>query len=260
MKPSNLEEINEAFTKQAPVFEANTYHLSKQEYLDYIVKKTAPALTDTILEVAAGTCVCGRSLAPHSKHVVCLDATPAMLEVGSSEAKKNGISNITFVKGYAENLPFLDRSFDIVISRLAFHHFADVKAAFSEMARVLKPRSKLIMIDMIAGDEALSDEVDRIEMLRDPSHIRNLSLSEMRALYEKNGLTLHIQEKTDIPVPLEAWMDLTQTPESIRDEIRSLMQRDLKGEYLTGFFPYQKERNIFFTHHWIFNCGYTSEG
>ena len=115
------------------------------------------------------------------------------------------------------------------------------------------------MIDMIAGDESLRDEVDRIETLRDPSHVRNLSLSEMRTLYKENGLTIGIQEQTDIPVSLEAWMDLTQTPESVRDKIRDLMQQDLIGKYLTGFSPYEKEQNIYFMHHWIFNCGSASK-
>ncbi|MBQ9388134.1 MAG: hypothetical protein IJU01_05690 [Lachnospiraceae bacterium] len=63
MKPSNLSEINKAFTEQAAGFESDKLHLSKQEYLDYTVMMTAPQKTDTVLEVAAGTCVCGRSIA-----------------------------------------------------------------------------------------------------------------------------------------------------------------------------------------------------
>ena len=56
-----------------------------------------------------------------------------MLRIGQQEADKEHLSNMVFVKGYAEELPFLDNSFDIVFSRLAFHHFTDVTAVFSEM-------------------------------------------------------------------------------------------------------------------------------
>ena len=64
---------------------------------------------------------------------ICLDATVPMLRIGQQEADKEHLSNMVFVKGYAEELPFLDNSFDIVFSRLAFHHFTDVTAVFSEM-------------------------------------------------------------------------------------------------------------------------------
>ena len=255
MKPSNLEEINKAFTEQAVGFESNKLHLSKQEYLAYTVGKTAPNNTDTILEVAAGTCMCGRAFAPHAAHVVCLDATPAMLEVGKAECEKALIDNITFVKGYAEELPFLDNSFDIVISRLAFHHFAEVKEPFAEMVRVLKTGGKLVMIDMIAADESMRDEVDRIERLRDPSHVQDLSLIEMRKLYETNGLSLETQERTDIPVSLEAWMDLTNPSDTVREEIRRLMKNDMEGSAKTGFEPYLINGDMYFNQHWIFNMG-----
>lgn len=255
MKPSNLEEINKAFTEQAAGFESNRLHLSKQEYLDYTVRKTAPKNTDNVLEVAAGTCVCGRAIAPHAAHVVCLDATPAMLEIGKSECEKTGIGNITFLKGYAEDLPFLDDSFDIVISRLAFHHFSAVKGPFEEMARVLKPGGKLVLIDMIAADESMRDVVDRIETLRDQSHVRDLSLIEMRNLYEANGISLEIQERTDIPVFLEAWMDLTNPSDAARTEIRTLMKNDMEGNSKTGFEPYRMNGDTYFNQHWIFNKG-----
>lgn len=255
MKPSNLTEINRAFTEQAAGFESEKLHLSKQEYLDYTVRMTAPQKTDTVLEVAAGTCVCGRNIAPYADHVICLDATPAMLEIGRAECEKAGIGNISFIKGFAEELPFLDRSFDIVVSRLAFHHFASIDEPFSEMVRVLKPGGKLIMIDMIARDEALKDKVDQIERMRDSSHVRDLTLTEMRNLYELNGLSLKTQEQTDIPVALEAWMDLTNPTDKIREEIRTMMRDDMNGTGVTGFSPYLMDEEIHFNQHWVMNIG-----
>lgn len=59
-----------------------------------------------MIEVAAGTCAFGRSVAPHVSKVTELDATKAMLEVGKKEAQKQNIENQVFVEGVAENLPF----------------------------------------------------------------------------------------------------------------------------------------------------------
>ena len=77
----------------------------------------------------------------------------------------------------------------------------------------------------------------------------------MRDLYESNGLTLITQERTDIPVSLEAWMELTNPAETIRKNIRELMNKDIAGCYQTGFSPYWKEDVIYFNQHWIFNMG-----
>lgn len=252
---NNIAEIQKAFGEQAAGFNGAGYHLSKAEYTDYMVKRTNTRKTDKLLEVAAGTCICGRAFAPQVAQVTCLDATPAMLEVGKEESEKAGIDNITFVKGVAEELPFLDNSFDIVISRLAFHHFVNPNEIFAEMKRVLKPGGKLVLMDMTVEKEELREEVDRIEQMRDFSHVRDLSREEMLQLYKENGMTVSIQEQIDIPVVLERWMDLTHTPQEKRAEITALMEDDLAGKAVTGFAPYRKDGKIYFNHHWVFNLG-----
>ena len=77
--------------------------------------------------------MCGRAIAPYAQNVVCLDMTPAMLSVGKVEAEKAELHNITFVLEDAAGMPFLECSFNLVISRPAFHHFPDVQQVFAEM-------------------------------------------------------------------------------------------------------------------------------
>ena len=111
--------------------------------------------------------------------------TTAMLAVGKAEAEKQRLCNIDFVQGDAEQLPFSDNSFDIVISRLAFHHFSNPKRCFSEMTRVVKTGGKLVVIDMEATEEPLRNTEDEIETLRDPSHMRNLSKDEFTEMFRR---------------------------------------------------------------------------
>ena len=68
-----------------------------------------------------------------------MDVTQEMLEKGKNTAsyKKR---NMIFVKGNAREMPFLSESFDVVMSRPAFHHFINPKEIFAEMTRVLKKR------------------------------------------------------------------------------------------------------------------------
>lgn len=142
MKPGNFTDLNRSFGIQAENFESTELNFTKAEYLNYTLSCVAPDKQDIILEVAAGTCACGRSFAPLA-HVVCLDATLPMLTVGKEKADSTHMNNMIFVKGYAEELPFLNENFDIVFSRLAFHHFTDTNTVFSEMVRALRPGGKI---------------------------------------------------------------------------------------------------------------------
>ena len=155
----------------------------------------------------------------------------------------------------AEELPFLDNSFDIVFSRLASHHFTDVTAVFSEMVRVLKPGGKLVMIDMEAADEPLRKTEDEIETQRDPSHVKNLSKTEMLSLFETHGLAIEKCETTEMPQRLENWLALTRTPELIQWKITERMRSELAGGEKTGFSPYVENGTICFNQKWLLLIG-----
>lgn len=255
MNPSNLDSIRRSFEIQAENFESRSLHFSKEDYLQFTLSCVAPDRTDTFLDVAAGTCVCGRSFSPLVQTVVCLDATVPMLQVGKREADNSRLDNLIFIKGCAEELPFLQNSFDIVFSRLAFHHFTDVNRVFSEMVRVLKPGGKLVMIDMEAAEEALRNTQDEIEALRDPSHVKNLSKSEMKQLFSEHRLSVERCETTEIQQHLTNWLHLTKTPDRIRDQILQRMQAEIAGKERTGFSPYWEGDGICFNQRWVLLLG-----
>lgn len=255
MKPVNVNNINDSFGIQAENFESTELNFTKAEYLNYTVSCVAPDKQDIILEVAAGTCACGRSFAPFAHTVICLDATLPMLTVGKEKAESSRMNNMIFVKGYAEELPFLNENFDIVFSRLAFHHFTDTNTVFSEMVRVLRPGGKLVLIDMEAADEELRNTEDEIETLRDPSHVKNLSMSEMLGLFAMHNLTVEKCEKTEMKQNLNSWLALTKTPEQIQAEITERMKNDMDGTDKTGFFPYMENHEICFNQKWILMIG-----
>lgn len=253
MISSNAKTIQKSFTRQAKNFETKSMNFTKQEYLAHMVSCIAPKKTDTVLEVAAGTCICGRALAPLVKKVTCLDMTTAMLAVGKSKSEK--LKNIDFVQGDAEKLPFPDNSFDIIISRLAFHHFSNPKCCFSEMARALKTDGKLVVVDMEAAEETLRDTEDEIETLRDPSHMRNLSKEEFAEMFREHHLPIILTDSTELPVSLSAWLALTNTPAEISADISKRLENDISGGHLTGFRPYRKNGEICFNHRWLMMIG-----
>ena len=254
-RKSHLNQVQASFALQATEFESPKMSFSKQDYLAHTIQNISPHGTELVLEAAAGTCACGRSLAPFVSSVICLDATAPTLQVGKIAAKKDSLHNMEFVQGIVEGIPYQNNTFDIVLTRLAFHHFTEMEAPFREMHRVLKSGGKFVIIDMEAADVQLRSMEDKIETMRDPSHIKNRSRAEFEALFGQYGYRLQMCESTAIPVKLSAWMELTQTPADIQADIVGLMESEIAGGRKTGYQPYLKDGGIYFDQRWLFMMG-----
>jgi demethylmenaquinone methyltransferase/2-methoxy-6-polyprenyl-1,4-benzoquinol methylase/phosphoethanolamine N-methyltransferase len=106
---------------------------------------------DSVFDLCCGpgslTLAAKRQTGP-SGQVSGLDASPNMIKVARQKAKEAGI-DVNFIHGLAQELPFEDNRFDVVLSRLAIHHLpGDIKnRAFAEVYRVLKPGGYFLVID-----------------------------------------------------------------------------------------------------------------
>ena len=110
-----------------------------------------------------------------------------MLERARAHAAEAGLANVTWRQGDVLPLPWPDASFSIVTSRFALHHLEDPCAVLDEMRRVCAPGGVVLVADSApSADKA--DAFNRMERVRDPSHVRALPLEELRALFETVGL------------------------------------------------------------------------
>ena len=91
---NNYNEVKKSFGTQAEKFAS--YHMSKAEYTDYLIRSIQAKGNEHALEVAAGTCICGRAVAPYVKDITCLDLTEAMLKQGKKLAKQEGNRGRTY--------------------------------------------------------------------------------------------------------------------------------------------------------------------
>lgn len=117
--------------------------MSKAEYTDYLIRSIQAKGNEHALEVAAGTCICGRAVAPYVKDITCLDLTEAMLEQGKTGKARRYSEHIICI-GECGMLTFEDETFDLVITRLSLHHFVEPEKPFREMQRVLKKVENLL--------------------------------------------------------------------------------------------------------------------
>jgi ubiquinone/menaquinone biosynthesis C-methylase UbiE len=106
-------------------FDDKRLTLADPQNLKWMTDAIAPAPADVVLDVASGTGHLALALAPHVDRVVSFDVTARMQEKASAKVSELGLSNVTFVRGAAEALPFANTTFDLVTCRFAFHHFPD---------------------------------------------------------------------------------------------------------------------------------------
>lgn len=90
-----------------------------------------------------------------------LDLTDEMLAVGKREADAAGVRNVVFQQGRADAMPFLERSFDLVVSRFAVHHFDRPQAVLTEMARVCRADGRVGIMDIVVPEVEHVDAYNR---------------------------------------------------------------------------------------------------
>jgi SAM-dependent methyltransferase len=151
-------------------------------------------------------------VAPHAASVTAYDLTAQMLAVVQREASARRLGNITTVQGMAEELPFPDAHFDRVISRYSAHHWHDVPAALRELQRVLKPGGQALLIDTAGGETPLLDtHLQAVEILRDPSHIRDYSVREWLAFFREAGLPANLRKEWPVKIEFSSWIERQRT-------------------------------------------------
>jgi SAM-dependent methyltransferase len=188
MSDTHRLQILDQFTRQAVPFNTAAV-ITNERPLQMLLGATGPKPGDTVLDVACGGGIVACAFAPHVRHVIGTDLTPAMLAQARRLAADRRLVNVTFESGDAASLPYPDATFNITVSRFSFHHMPEPAAVLREMTRVAAPYGRVVVVDMYASeDPAKAAEWNRLERLRDPSHVRALSLSELRALYAAAGL------------------------------------------------------------------------
>ncbi|HLI72153.1 MAG TPA: methyltransferase domain-containing protein [Ktedonobacteraceae bacterium] len=216
--------IQNNFGAAAANYVTSKVHASGPD-LAWLVEAAALTGTERVLDVATGGGHTAFALAPYAAEVVALDLTRPMLEVAQKEANARGFTNIHYLEGDAQNLPCEDASFDVVACRYAAHHFPRVRQAALEWARVLKPDGKLLLIDSTSPEEPEADALlHEIEMLRDPSHVRNYRISEWRTFLNEAGLMVNIAREEGTFLDIPSWTQRIRTPPEAVAAIEQLMR------------------------------------
>jgi len=213
------------FGPQAQVYLESAVH-AQGEDLERMVRAIGPRPGARVLDLGCGGGHVGFRLSALVGEVVAFDLSDAMLEVVAAEATRRGLNNLTTRQGFVEALPFPDASFDVVASRYSAHHWRDFEAGLAEARRVLKPDGLAVWVDVISPDSSLLDSwLQTLELLRDPSHVRNYSVDQWSQAAKAAGFLPGDTSLFRVHLEFAAWVQRMKTPEAHVLAIRSMQTR-----------------------------------
>lgn len=224
MDDSIKEQVKQQFSQNALNYITSPHH-AQGEDLALLVTAAHPNETMRVLDIATGGGHVANALAPFVHSVTACDITETMLNTAASFIRNNGHVNVDFVVADAEALPFADDSFDLVTCRIAAHHFADVPKFVHEAFRVLQPGGKFQLIDNVAPEEDRFEQFyNRIEKLRDYSHVRVWKKSEWITLLESAGFRLETAVCFPKPFHFRSWCERAGLPQEEQDKLESVLR------------------------------------
>lgn len=232
MDEDHRRELVRQFTLQAVPF-ANVNEHSTGDPLDAFVALGEIGPGDDVLDAGCGPGLLAVHLASRARHVTGTDVTPAMLEAARARASEAGVSNATFTHGDMLALPFPDDCFDCVCTRFTFHHVPEVLPAFRELVRVARPGGRIVVVDASPSTRQ-REEYDRAEIIRDPSHVRALTIEELLSLGESCALGVARVRRFGMSIPLEKQLAASfPAPDGAR-RLREMFDADVGRDRL-GF-------------------------
>lgn len=236
---SHHDNVEKQFGSQANAYLTSTVHATGRD-LQRLAQKLSEFPLAHVLDMGCGAGHASFIAAQNVQRVVAYDLSSQMLEVVAQAAGEKGLNNIATRQGYAEKLPFDDHAFDVVISRYSAHHWHDVGMALREVCRVLKPGSRLIMMDVMSPGHPVRDIwLQTVEALRDTSHVRNYSSGEWLSFINNANLVVDTLLTDRLPLEFSSWVARMRTPAALVEAIR-MYQESASGE-VKGYFALQEE-------------------
>jgi ubiquinone/menaquinone biosynthesis C-methylase UbiE len=218
---NNTARVEQQFGAVAAHYATSAVHVDGPDLQAML--QAAPLPTTTVLDVGCGAGHAALAFAPHAEHVVALDVTEPMLLQVQRLAAERRITNVETRRGNVEQLPFGDHSFALVTSRYSAHHYGNPQQALIEIARVLQPDGTFLLVDVVSPvDEAHDTFLNQIETLRDPSHVRNHSVTQWREMIATAGMRAELIDTWPLHLDFGAWVTRMHTPAAAVAQIKSL--------------------------------------
>ncbi len=234
--------ILEQFTKQAVPLSQMQNHSP-----ELLLAASGVGPEDIVLDVACGPGLMACALAKVARHVSGIDLTPAMIEQAKVLQQTHGLTNLTWHLGNVQPLPYPAASFSLVFTRYSFHHLLDPKAVLAEMVRACSPGGRVVVVDVFTSNPEQAEAYNRLEKLRDPSHVRALAVEELTDLFSETDFRDVTTQFYKHEVEMEQVLQRSFPKPGDADKIRQLFVEDL-GVNRLGVGAHRKDGSIHYAY------------
>ncbi len=176
----SLDAMRDYFAQRTPKYDTSSSWVGDDRLGGLMVDMLGLKEGERILDVASGTGMLGKTLAPTGAKVIGLDYTPTMME-GTRPHYAD------LVVGDAHAMPFEDATFDAVVCRQGIQ-FMDAPKAVGEMARVVKPGGRVVLMHLACYGEEDREETFEIQRLRNPVRLNYFLADDQPQLLRGAGL------------------------------------------------------------------------
>lgn len=195
----NYKELSKnEFNKEAKKFDhaksTDIYKMCQESYgplLEEVMKEEF----NSLLDIGCGT---GNSIEKlyrenWERSYTGIDLAENMIQI----ARNKELKGVNFLVGDAENLPFEENKFDVIICKESFHHYPNVNNFFESAYRVLKPGGRMIILDMTLPTLGRWIENHIILKLINTGDVHIYELKEVEELYQNVGFKIERLEKIE---------------------------------------------------------------
>ena len=247
--PNHSELTAGQFGPNAANYVTSAVHASGAD-LDALAEMARAAAPIHALDLGTGGGHVAYRLAPFARQVTAADLSPDMLRAVAAQAREQGLANIATTKAAAESLPFAGATFDFLASRFSAHHWRDLAAGLRQSRRVLRAGAPAVFIDIVAPGRALFDtHLQSVELMRDPSHVRDYTLAEWFAALAQAGFSIRSSRIWRLRMDFAVWTERMRTPAPLAQAIRMIQEKS--ADETRAYFAMEGDGSFLIDAAWI---------
>ena len=215
--------VERQFSQVAENYRTSAVHAAGED-LARLVEAAALSGREAVLDAGSGAGHTALAVAPYAARVTSVDLSASMLAQGRRLALERGLGNLHFEVGDVESLTFADGSFDVVTSRYSAHHWPHPQNALREIHRVLRSGGRFVLSDIVGYDDFTADtHLQAIELLRDPSHVRDHTAAQWLAMLAACGFDAQAVFSWGVRLQFDNWVERMATPPNAVAMLRTLL-------------------------------------